>query len=125
MQHRDAAALTSRSAPAPASPARPNLSPGQDCSLIGTPYAMTLFPFRPYFLKFAKRFTVRVDGIKPEGPWSAYMKHVQERRRNPFVKQTCAARFRADALGRWWKLSDTKYCRNETSRRNYDHKVQR
>src|ERR1700704_5771319 len=85
MQHRDAAALTSRSAPAPASPARPNLSPGQDCSLIGTPYAMTLFPFRPYFLKFAKRFTVRVDGIKPEGPWSAYMKHVQERRRNPFV----------------------------------------
>jgi len=49
---------------------------------------MTLFPFRPYFLKSVKRFTVRVDGIKPGGPWSAYMKHVQERRRNPFFKQT-------------------------------------
>jgi hypothetical protein len=39
------------------SQARPNFPLGQDCSLIGTPWTLTLFPFRHYFLKFVNKFT--------------------------------------------------------------------
>src|ERR1700688_944963 len=85
----------SRSAPAPVSPARPNLSPGQDCSLLGTPRALTLFPFSSLFLKLCKQIHRSVDGIKDGPPWSAYMKHVQGRRRNPSILEPCAARFTA------------------------------
>src|ERR1700681_3872993 len=41
------------------------------------------------------------------------MRHVQERRRNPSIQKSCAARFRASART-MPKLSDTKYCRNVT-----------